>query len=467
MISGRQALATIEEAVARAREEERHLDATLKSTADGIARLRSERIDAFRALARHKLDVITQGSLTRTLDKAEQGALDLLAQRRKALEGLLERRRAADQAVQDREAERHAKAAALEEALKPVAALRADVEAKTRASPEWAARRALIDEAPAIAAEAEKKALQAEQDREAKGKPYEADPLFMYLWRKKFGTADDRSGPFVRFFDRRVARLVGYDKARANYALLNEIPQRLREHAARMKSEIANARERLKAFEQEALVQGGIEPLLDRVLSAKAEVIGAERRLTEARDARAALDREHDASVLEGEGPYRDAIDLLAGADSQADLQALAREAAATASPEDDAIVRRIQSVDDARRRAQGDFDAIRTRLRDIARRRAAIEKERDAFQRQGYDRPYSQFNNSGSIGNVLGAVLGGAIGGAVLRDTFSGGHQNQPGPWDSDFGGSLSDWIGGGSSEGGWGGGGGSDDGFGTGGTF
>ena len=64
----------------------------------------------------------------------------------------------------------------------------------------------------------------------------------MYLWRRKFGTAEYRAGNFARFLDRQVARLVGYDKARANYVLLNEIPQRLREHAARMKEEIAAER---------------------------------------------------------------------------------------------------------------------------------------------------------------------------------------------------------------------------------
>ena len=81
-----------------------------------------------------------------TLDAAERQALDLLAQRRRAFESLIERRRAAEQAVKDREAERHAKAAALEEALKPIAALRQQVEAQVRASPEWAAQRARIDQ---------------------------------------------------------------------------------------------------------------------------------------------------------------------------------------------------------------------------------------------------------------------------------------------------------------------------------
>src|SRR3954466_5704724 len=302
MISGRHALATIEQTIARARGEEARLDAALKAAADQAARLRAERMDAFRALARHKLDAMARGGVVQALDTAERQALDLLEQRRRAFDRLMERRRAAEQAVTEREAERHAKAAALEEALRPIAALRQQVEAQVRASPEWAAQRARIEEAPAIAEEAEKKAAQADADREAKRKPYEADPLFMYLWRKKFGTAEDRSGPVVRCFDRRVARLVGYDKARANYVLLNEIPQRLREHSERMKAEIANARERLTALEREALVKAGIGPLAARARAAKADLDQAERELAEAKaalTALAALDREHDASVLQ------------------------------------------------------------------------------------------------------------------------------------------------------------------------
>jgi hypothetical protein len=353
MISGRQALATIEQTIAQARGEEARLDAALKSAADQVARLRAERMDAFRALARHKLDAMTQKGVVGALDAAERQALDLLAQRRQAFERLTERRAAAEQVVKDSEAERHAKAAALEEALKPIAAVRQQVEAQVRASPEWSAERARIEEAPAIAEEAEKKAVQAEADREAKRKPYEADPLFMYLWRKKFGTAEDRSGPLVRFFDRRVARLVRYDKARANYVLLNEIPQRLREHAR--------------------LVKAGVEPLVARARAAKADLDQAERRLAEAKAALAALDREHDASVLQGEGPYRDAIELLASADARENLQALYREAMATPAPEDDAIVRRIEAADGAIRRAEREMEGIRAKLRDLTQRRAAI----------------------------------------------------------------------------------------------
>src|SRR5215212_2293249 len=471
MISGRQALATIEQTIAQARGEEARLDTALKTAADQVARLRAERMDAFRALARLKLDAMTRDGVVGKLDAAERQALDLLAQRRRAFERLIERRGQAEQAVKDREAERHAKAAALEEALKPIAALRERVEAQTRASAEWNAECARIGEAPAIAEEAEKKAVQAEADRERKRKPYEADPLFMYLWHKKFGTAEDRSGPLVRFFDRRVARLVRYDKARANYVLLNEIPQRLREHAQRMKAEIANTRGRLTTVEREALVKAGIEPLAARARAAKADLDQAERRLAEAKAALATLDREHDASVLQGEGPYRDAVELLASADAQENLHVLYREAMATPTPEDEAIVRRIEAADSGIRRAEQEADGIRAKMRDLTQRRAAIEHEREAFRQRGYDNPYGRFDNGSVIGSVLGGILGGMIQGSVLRDVFNGGYHRQPSPWDSDFGGGVfppqdsgGDWIGGGSSDGGWGGGSGGD-GFETGG--
>src|SRR3954470_19383507 len=342
MISGRQALATIEQTIGQARGEEARLDAGLKSAAGQMARVRAERMDAFRALARLKLDTMTRDGMVRALDAAERQALDLLAQRRQAFERLMERRRAAEQAVKDREAERHAKAAALEEALKPIAALRQQIEAQVRASPEWAAQRARIEDAPTIAAEAEKKAAQAEADRQAKRKPYEADPLFMYLWRKKFGRAEDRSGPLVRFFDRRIARLIGYDKARANYALLNEIPQRLREHAERMKAEIANAREQLKAMEREALVKTatGHSPHAPVPLRRTLTKLNANGRRVRMRSRRSTVHTMLPCS--RAKGPTR------MPADAQESLQALYREAMATPAPEDDAIVRRIEATDGA-----------------------------------------------------------------------------------------------------------------------
>jgi hypothetical protein len=85
-------------------------------------------------------------------------------------------------------------------------------------------------------ARAEAKAVQAEADREEKRRPYEADPLFMYLWRRRYGTREYRASNLVRYFDRKVAHLIGFETARINYAMLMELPDRLREHADRLKA---------------------------------------------------------------------------------------------------------------------------------------------------------------------------------------------------------------------------------------
>jgi hypothetical protein len=84
-----------------------------------------------------------------------------------------------------------------------------------------------------IAAEANKKASQAEADRARKKGPYKSDPLFMYLWRRKFGTSNYPSGFFVRYFDAKIAALINYRDARANYAMLNQIPDRLDKNVSR------------------------------------------------------------------------------------------------------------------------------------------------------------------------------------------------------------------------------------------
>src|SRR5215218_7085239 len=67
-----------------------------------------------------------------------------------------------------------------------------------------------------IVQRAEEKLAQAEADRAEKRRPYESDPLFMYLWRRRFGTRDYYAGNLVRYFDRKVAHLIGFENARVN-----------------------------------------------------------------------------------------------------------------------------------------------------------------------------------------------------------------------------------------------------------
>src|SRR5690606_31869407 len=99
--------------------------------------------------------------------------------------------------------------------------------------PDYAEKRNEAERLGHVAEESMRKTLQAEADREQKGRPYRDDPLFMYLWEAGYGTRNYRANSLVRWLDGMVAKLVGYREARPNFAMLNEIPLRLREHAER------------------------------------------------------------------------------------------------------------------------------------------------------------------------------------------------------------------------------------------
>lgn len=88
----------------------------------------------------------------------------------------------------------------------------------------------------AEAEEAETLARTAEAERDAKRGPYEADPLFMYLWREGYGTPAYEARGITRRIDGWVAGLIGYRAARADYHILLQRPERLRRHAERLRA---------------------------------------------------------------------------------------------------------------------------------------------------------------------------------------------------------------------------------------
>ena len=432
MITGRQALATVEQAIGQARNEENRLDVALRVAAEAAARLRAERMDAFRELARLKLDEALLGKI----DSAEARALALIDEGRRRLEELLQRRAEAQHAAENAEAQRHARAADYEQAVKALHELRSRVEGDALVTAAWAAQRGRIDELRQVAERAEAKAAQAELDREVKRKPYDADPLFSYLWQRGYGGGGYKSGRLIKFVDGRIANLIGYDQARGNYALLNAIPARLREHAIYVQQELQAEQTRLRTIEREALVNAGIEPLEHRAAATKVALETAETNLVERRETLSAHDREHDSAVNGDGSPYRQAIEVLATADAAQDLTTLFDDALQTASPKDEAVLRKIEETEKAIGRAEQESGAIRKEMNQLAYRRSRIEQERDEFHRKGYDNPFGTFGNEQVLSKVLGGILGGVLQATVLRDVLNRGYRAKGGPWDSDFGG-------------------------------
>lgn len=434
-INGRDALSSLENAISGVRTNESRLTEVLSSAAAEAERLRRDLADSFKALALVRLDALLRNQVVGGLDAAERRALELMRAHKAKLDQILVRCGGAQSALVSAEEEHRKGMTAVAEAREPIAALQTRVEGEMSSDPAWLAQKALVDKAIEVAKAAEEKAKVSEADRDEKRKPYEADPLFMYLWDRKFGTSAYVASNLVRVFDRYVARLVGYDTARPNYTLLNEIPDRLREHAG---SALARARtedEALERIERSSLLKAGIEPLEAALAEGLSTLKVASERLTVAQKAMAALDEERGRLQSDGDRrAHEDALGVLTQALSQESLQTMYQEARQTATPEDDRLVQKIELTQTAIARAEADVAKIRDEAREVARRRSELENVRDRMRSSRYDRHNSQFELDG--GDVLGGLIGGILGGVLqsrdLWEALEKAHRKRR-DWDDD----------------------------------
>ena len=437
MWTGRQTLSSIESAIAKLHGEEGQLDGALRSAVGDAERLRKERSDALRELARIKLDEMTAGKLVDNLDAGERRAVQILDDYRMRIAAATERREALLKEVAAAEAERHTAAAAMEVALEAVDSLRAQAEASVQATEEWRAAKTARDAVEAIAAEAEKKATASEDELGAKKKPYDDDPLFAYLWRRRFGTSQYAGTGIARAVDRMVAEFVGFTDARPNYAALIEIPLRLREHATAKRAALEQPQGVLSEIERRAMLAAGVEAKEKTLAEARHRLAVLDDTVEKKHGLLRDVDQSRAALVAGDSNPaYNEALSTIAAADSKDDLRTLYMEARRTPTTADEAVVRRLETIDATITKTDTEITRLRAAMVELSGRRAEVEQVRDKFRRTGYDHPQTTFENEGAISNTLSNILEGVVRSGVLWDLLRQGYKSRPTQGSPDFGG-------------------------------
>lgn len=388
VISGRDALHRLDGLTAVARGE---FDAAVHG-ADRHARRRAElarlQAEGLRALAAVRLDVLKAGA-DASLSAAEQEATRLLAEHDAFLAAIEEAVARAAAALADAEARRRAAEAEADAALAAYEQLTGEVEQQLESEPAYQELRERMEHARSVAARSEQKLELAKSDRQAKGRPYEQDPLFSYLWQRRFRTVDYRGRGVTRMLDTWVAGLCRYDEAHLNYARLTELPDRLAEHLARMKQEEAEAEAVIERFEAAALEAKGAGPLAAAVDAAKARLQALDEELARAEAALADLRRQQETAARGETGPQQQARTVVEAALATASIPDLRVLAAETITPDDDRIVEALAEL-------QAEEEHLDERRRTVealpARRRAALEtleQVRRRFKESGMDSPY------------------------------------------------------------------------------
>jgi hypothetical protein len=255
-----------------------------------------------------------------------------------------------------------------------------------------------------------RKTEQAETDKEEKGKPYRDDPLFMYLWERGFGTRNYRENNLIQFLDSWVARLVGFPEARANFAMLNEIPMRLREHAERQDGIADAAEAEVVALEKAAVDAGGGKPARLRLEAAQARIAEIDAQMVALEDKRdEQLKAQRD--LAQGSDPaFSAAVNGLAEALGREDIQNLLAAARITHTGQDDTIVKQIDEVRQRAAEEESDSREQRNRLKTLAARRRVLEDIQYEFKKQGFDNAGSRFGDDKLVGDLLNDFLRGGI---------------------------------------------------------
>ncbi|HEV7277259.1 MAG TPA: hypothetical protein VGN80_13315 [Devosiaceae bacterium] len=437
-LSGPEALRSLDEALRDIRREEDEVAKRLARGAELIAKIRETEGELLRQLAAVRLDPANQAELSGQLSLAEERARVLFKQHAQELRRTEEQLKKEDKAVSSMVAERARLGKEVGELQSELEGLAAKVASEASKSPEYAAQLAKTQELIHVAEESLRKTAQAEADREQKGRPYRDDPLFMYLWERSYGTANYRSNNLVRWLDGLVAQMVNYPEARPNFAMLNEIPLRLREHAERQQEKAQAAQEDLAQLQQAAVDAAGGAPLRERLRQAEERMAAIDDELValeDVRDETASSRRE----LAQGRDPaFTAAIDALAEGLGREDIQQLLEQARATRTGQDDTIVKQI---DDARSRAQEELNESeeqKARLQTLASRRRELEDIEFEFKKAGYDDRRSSFGADDLVGDLLTDFLRGGISAAGYWDAWRRSQRWQDdddddrGPWSS-----------------------------------
>ncbi len=474
--SGRETLAHIEQAIEDLRAKERAVQADLEAGTENRSTLIEQRLAAYRELAEVRTRHAISDGVIDEADRLSTRVANLLIARQKTVAELKGRLAKSDDNRATLIRARQALADRIEKLEVVLDKLALDARAQLSSDADYRRDLKAAEAATAVHAKAAEKADRSEQDRAVKGQAYEADPLFMYLWRRQYGTGAYRPSGLLsrvsRWLDGLVAQHIGYHDARANYAVLNEIPVRLKAHVAALVTDLEDKRGRVEAREAEKIREIAGADVPRQLREARAAETQNQAAVEEVAAELSDLSEQLNKYAEGQDAAFAKAVAMSAEFLGQERTTRLMQLARATASPSDDEIAARIARFDRQIATAAQTIDAKTQELEALFEKRDELVRIAADFRRAHYDDPASVFrgNDVGSI--LLEELIRGAINGADYwsRTRRRQSWRRRPAdpyrrsenfpPFDDIFGGSGDGWGGGDS----WSHG---DDDFGTGGGF
>lgn len=407
LVNGRDALHNVDMVIADAR---RSLASALKAVdmqSRRGAEIQREQLQAFRALADVRIDLIQQRHNGADLQGLDSRAAELMDQHEEFVEREGARLDVLVAEITQLELDREAQAGTLDAAVAAWEDKTASVLESLESDATYMAVAEAVKRAGAVSERAKQKLDLARSDRDEKGAPYDDDPLFSYLWDRQFRTPDYKAGPATRFLDGWVARLCGYDKAHLNYARLVELPDRLAEHVERVEVLEQEAIDVLATAETKALKESGVDALHEVAAGEREALEQLDLKIEQSETAHLAKARAHQDALQARTGPAEEARKVIEQELRKASFPDLRVLAAQTITLADDALVDDLVKL----RAEEMQIDLSSSENAGLPERRRwelkKLEGLRSRFKQAGFDSAYVGFQAS-SLDEAIDDLLGG-----------------------------------------------------------
>jgi DNA repair exonuclease SbcCD ATPase subunit len=461
MITGRDTLQQINDHVLQAQSQIESADREMDKLTSRLGGLRLEEAEQFQKLARFRLGEINAGHMVARLDKAHQVVQAFLEHHKHALAELENRLEQVKQSQRKLEQQRESRINARDQAVEEFERQLEKSKEKLEQDEVYRIQKEKALRAAEVSHRADEKASQSEADLASKGKPYQEDSIFMYLWQRRYMTPDYRANGIIRSLDDWVARLIDYGETRADYHMLNELPLRLREHADQAAEEAERQKQALLTLEKQAAEKDGLGTLQTALEKAEAQLQQINDEIEDYEKQYQAL-LGQKAGFAAGEDEHtQKAVEILAAELEREDTIELYRQAQATPRPEDDVIVMQLHKLQKEQQETNKRLSELKANRQQQRKALEELSKLRSEFRRSNYDAGHSSFPSNLGLGILLGEMLRGGRSSGSAWDRIGKAQK-----WDfPDFGGSRGGGFGG---FGGFGSGGGfGGGGFRTGGGF
>jgi hypothetical protein len=438
MMNGTDQLAVINQHMATVRNGLDTIHQRMETANQQMVRLRNRLTDEYRQLARFRLDELAANRVATQLDETDRAVLKLMERRSQALSEL-------DSAIEqsiakqaELNAERDQAVRKRDDLLKQIDESAAEIKAQLSRQEVYQVQERRVAETVARAEQAEKKAARAETDREEKGQPYRDDPLFMYLWQRRFLTPDYTGGGLTRSLDGWVAKMIKYADARSNYFMLTELPVRLREHAQRQKEIAAAALQKLHDMEAKALQVEGIVRNKAALAAVQKSLEEVETRIETEEKRYEKLFQQHSTYATASDENSRQAVELQLSEIKSETLASLYMQAKMTSNPDDDVIVARIRDLQQEEKNLVAEIKTLQTQESRQQQSFRELEELRRRFRQSSYDSRHSYFPSGFELAALLGMLLSGQASGGDVWDRIGREQRFRQPRTPPDFGGGV-----------------------------